>query len=247
MNFKPFTPVRKRLPKLDLFRPFYALGKRRRDRRDHDVFVTTQSTSINEHKLPPTARNEMLSVPARNPVRVRTSHRESPPACLALQTEDSTEEDVVVITTLNTFPFCCHEDLLTMSRDQLISVALTLNTKLPAALKIDVSHSSPDTRIRNSIEFIVGLRSANVPPAPTKAVRLLPNSGLSGNLNINDRSPPTSPLARRNRRSRSDVYASLVGSPPRLAKLVEEDEDAMLIDDRPAKRRRVSAVPSTNN
>ncbi|KAI0699775.1 hypothetical protein C8T65DRAFT_535018, partial [Cerioporus squamosus] len=75
-------------------------------------------------------------------------------ACVALQNEDLSE-DAVVITSLNVIPFCCHADLVTMSRTQLLSVAATLNAKLPAAMQIDTSPSRPDTWIRNSIEVLV--------------------------------------------------------------------------------------------
>jgi hypothetical protein len=220
MNLKPFTPVRKLFLNLELFKPSNVLGKRR-DRRDHDSGTENEQLS--------STGNETTTAPRRELVRVQASQR---PACLALQNEDHTE-DVVVITTLNNIPFCCHEDLLTMSREQLLSAALTLNARLPAALKIDVSHRSPDALIRNSIELIVGLRS-EVPPAP-KAVKMHSDSGLY-RMGIN-RSPPSSPLAMRTR-SR-DLCVSLEG--PRLARLDEEDEDSMLVD-RPAKRRRDSVI-----
>ncbi len=108
----------------------------------------------------------------------------------------------IVITTLDTVPFCCHEDLLTMSRSQLVQVATTLNARLPALLRIDTSLNRSDSFIRNSIEVIVGLRR-DVPPAP-KAVkmrsgelRIDDDRGISGNC-----SPPTSPLARLSARER---------------------------------------------
>ncbi|KAJ7197282.1 hypothetical protein GGX14DRAFT_341954, partial [Mycena pura] len=75
-------------------------------------------------------------------------------ACMALQNEDLAE-GVVVITALSTLPFCCHEDLLTMSRAALVGVAESLNTKLPVALRISVSRTRTDVAIRNEIEFIV--------------------------------------------------------------------------------------------
>ncbi|KAJ7093097.1 hypothetical protein C8R44DRAFT_584402, partial [Mycena epipterygia] len=75
-------------------------------------------------------------------------------ACMALQNDDPTE-DAVVITALSTLPFCCHEDLLTMSRSALIGVAESLNTKLPAVLNISVSRTRTNAAIRNEIEFVV--------------------------------------------------------------------------------------------
>ncbi|PBK64803.1 hypothetical protein ARMSODRAFT_866600, partial [Armillaria solidipes] len=76
------------------------------------------------------------------------------PGSIALQNEDACE-DAIVITTLDTVPFCCHEDLLTMSRSQLVQVATTLNARLPAVLRINTSLNRSDSFIRNSIEVIV--------------------------------------------------------------------------------------------
>ncbi|KAI8973115.1 hypothetical protein BD414DRAFT_386045, partial [Trametes punicea] len=76
------------------------------------------------------------------------------PACIALQNEDA-DEDAIVITALNVVPFCCHADLVTMNRSQLLAVANTLNAKLPRAMQIDTSASRSDAFIRNSVELLV--------------------------------------------------------------------------------------------
>ncbi|OSC98866.1 hypothetical protein PYCCODRAFT_1337756, partial [Trametes coccinea BRFM310] len=76
------------------------------------------------------------------------------PACIALQNED-TDEDAIVITALNAVPFCCHADLVTMNRAQLLRVADALNAKLPLAMQIDTSASRSDAFIRNSVELLV--------------------------------------------------------------------------------------------
>ncbi|OCH91776.1 hypothetical protein OBBRIDRAFT_694213, partial [Obba rivulosa] len=73
---------------------------------------------------------------------------------VALQNEDE-DEDAVVITALNVIPFCCHADLVAMPRAALLGVAHTLNAKLPAALRIDVSPPCSDTAIRHAIERLV--------------------------------------------------------------------------------------------
>ncbi|KAI0077480.1 hypothetical protein K474DRAFT_1556026, partial [Panus rudis PR-1116 ss-1] len=76
--------------------------------------------------------------------------------CVALQNSDpDIDSDVVIITALSTIPFCCHADLITMTRDQLVVVADTFNTKLPLALKIDTGAERCDAFIRNSIELLV--------------------------------------------------------------------------------------------
>ncbi|KAI0328778.1 hypothetical protein GY45DRAFT_1212687, partial [Cubamyces sp. BRFM 1775] len=76
------------------------------------------------------------------------------PACIALQNEDA-DEDAIVITALNVVPFCCHADLVTMNRAQLLAVAETLNAKLPLAMQIDIARARTDAFIRNSIELLV--------------------------------------------------------------------------------------------
>ncbi|KAJ7231469.1 hypothetical protein B0H12DRAFT_974893, partial [Mycena haematopus] len=73
---------------------------------------------------------------------------------MALQIDDLAE-DAVVITALSTLPFCCHEDLLTMTRPALVAVAESLNAKLPGVLRISVSRTRTDTIIRQEIEFVV--------------------------------------------------------------------------------------------
>lgn len=203
----PFTPVRKLFLRLDLFKPS-SVALEENDNSEHDPVVDT--------------------APAQS--EIKHPHTVTTPGSIALQNEDASE-DAIVITTLDTVPFCCHEDLLTMSRSQLVQVATTLNARLPALLRIDTSLNRSDSFIRNSIEVIVGLRR-DVPPAP-KAVRMRSGElridddrGISGNC-----SPPTSPLARLSARGT-----------PRLTRLDEEDEEEK---DRPTKRRRVTCGPTT--
>ncbi|KZT06679.1 uncharacterized protein LAESUDRAFT_608538, partial [Laetiporus sulphureus 93-53] len=76
------------------------------------------------------------------------------PACVALQNEDH-DEDAIIITALASVPFCCHADLLTMTRTELLSVAHTLNAKLPRLLQIDVAPARSDASIRCAIERLV--------------------------------------------------------------------------------------------
>lgn len=81
------------------------------------------------------------------------------PARVAFQNLD-TAEDAVVITALDAAPFCCHEELVMMSRAQLVAVAQVLNEKLPAAMALDVGPGCPTNCIRSAIELIVGIPSA---------------------------------------------------------------------------------------
>ena len=126
---------------------------------------------------------------------------------VAIQNEDTTE-DAIVVTSLEKIPFCCHADLLLMNSEQLLTAASVLNERLPAALRIDMDRS--DSYIRNTIEFIVGLRN-DPPDAPVKPAtpsrRFIPSS-------------PVSPLAKRGR----SQHSLLVASPSPLGDVTEEEE-----------------------
>jgi len=126
---------------------------------------------------------------------------------IAIQNEDAAE-DAIVVTSLDKIPFCCHADLLLMNREQLLVAASVLNERLPVTLQIDTDRS--DFYIRNSIEFVVGLRN-NQPDTPTKPTtpsrHFVPSS-------------PISPLAKRSR----SQYSQLVASPSPLCDVTEEEE-----------------------
>jgi len=230
----PFTPTVRRFL-ADVFKPstLRTLGKRGRGQNYHG-----------EH---PSQGHLQFPGPAAGHL----------PNCVALQNDDM-DEDAVVITALNIVPFCCHADLLTMTRDDLVRVADILNLKLPQAMQIDTSAPRSDVFIRNSIELLVGIRRT-VPPAPK------PNRSMNfvvvasprhdGGA-VDDKVPPSpaSPLA--NRSNKLHTF-SFVHSPP-LAALDEEDEDKEMEEfgvvepERPLKKRRriihdsgsVNATPS---
>ncbi|KAI6040490.1 hypothetical protein EDC04DRAFT_2509074, partial [Pisolithus marmoratus] len=54
---------------------------------------------------------------------------------VVLQTYSASTEGIV-LTTLPTAPFCCHEDLLTMPREKLEDVVRALNERLPRRMQI---------------------------------------------------------------------------------------------------------------
>ena len=152
---------------------------------------------------------------------------------VAIQNEDATE-DAVVITSLDNVPFCCHADLLLMNREQLLAAASVLNERLPAALQIDTDRS--ESYIRNSVEFIVGIRS-EPPDAPVKPAtpsrKFVPSS-------------PISPLAKRGHSHNSQlaVSSSLLGDVTEE----EEPEGSHIITPhqpckRPLKRRKLIRGP----
>ncbi|KAI6128664.1 hypothetical protein EDD16DRAFT_74733 [Pisolithus croceorrhizus] len=88
----------------------------------------------------------------------------------------STSTEGIVLTALPTAPFCCHEDLLTMSRERLEDVVRALNEKLPRRMRIggaveggdvwvgddedikDGIAGMSDAEIRKKIEVLVGVR-----------------------------------------------------------------------------------------
>jgi len=152
---------------------------------------------------------------------------------VTIQNEDATE-DAIVVTSLDKIPFCCHADLILMNREQLLMAASVLNERLPAVLQIDTDRS--DSYIRNSIEFIVGLRN-NPPDAPTKPATPSRNFVPSS---------PISPLAKHGRSRNSQ----LVASPSPLGVVTEEEElDGYPIAvphrpcERPLKRRKLVQGP----
>ncbi|KAK7062694.1 hypothetical protein VNI00_000182 [Paramarasmius palmivorus] len=250
--FNPFTPIRKLLRSKRPCNTSYALGKRRRDsgRRNNspkDPIVPTPPSS----PLNAAGASQLTSYPSQH-VHHPPYDAPNPQARVALQNEDD-EEDAVVITTLDTLPFCCHEDLITMSRHQLIVVAYSLNAKLPAILQIDISDRSSDRFIRNSIEVLVGIRKGALmsPPFAPKADRSRDRSvSFSGFSGVEDEKEDDeddiqqlnmlwnmSPLAKRGKRTCSSPF----GTPrSKLARLIEEEEEDMMGDIRQVKRRRLS-------
>jgi hypothetical protein len=126
---------------------------------------------------------------------------------VAIQNED-VQEDAVVVTSLDKLPFCCHADLILMNREQLLIAASVLNERLPTALQIDTDRS--ESYIRNSIEFVVGLRT-DPPDAPAKPTtpsrKFVPSS-------------PISPLAKRSRSQTSQLFTT----PSPLGDVTEEEE-----------------------
>ncbi|PCH37155.1 hypothetical protein WOLCODRAFT_140744 [Wolfiporia cocos MD-104 SS10] len=164
--------------------------------------------------------NASPQIPQPPPQTSRTAEK---PACIALQNEDR-DEDAIVITALNVIPFCCHADLLMMSRAELLAVATTLNAKLPQVMHIDVGPVRSDTYIRNAIELLVGLRHETPnTPLPVKSISMYaPGRMLQS---------PDSPLETRDRSAISAAEPVLKGLKESLDEEAEEPE-------RPQKKRR---------
>ena len=249
----PFTPMRRFFLKLELLKPIVALGKRVRDQ-PHDA-----ADSISEH-LPERKSSQgsssFITTTTTESRNAATSQgldqkpREGTTARVALQQHDQ-PLDAIVITTLPSYPFCCHEDLLMMSRSQLVEAAVLLNSRLPACSQIELADGVPDAHIRHSIETLVGI-VPDMPPAP-KAIKsrsFLDNREMLDLLADPEQdtvpSPPTSPLSMRVSR-RQEKALPVIMSPPRLLeRLEEEDENEFFTMKRPLKKRKVSRSASTS-
>lgn len=179
----------------------------------------------------------------------RTSHSHPAPqtrsqrARLAIQQHDQ-PFDAIVISTLPSYPFCCHEDLLTMSRAQLIGVAQLLNSRVPPVTRLKVGEDVSDADIRAWVEVLVGIKLA-VPGAP-KAVRCRPpvtnGEEDKGTFDFDAHvdampSPPTSPLSMRISR-RQEKTLPLLSSPPRLLECLDEADEEIFTSKPPLKRRK---------
>lgn len=153
----------------------------------------------------------------------------------ALQTHDG---DAVVITTLENIPFCCPNDLCFMPRQELASVAMTLNGKLPNALLIDIGSSKSDHEIRNEIESILGI-SRSVPKAPEHPIRRSQSLDCRPSRYFHPPESPPSPLAGRSKRlSCGTPYSS---RSPGLESLTEADEETEPDNILPSKKRCTSS------
>ena len=154
-------------------------------------------------------------------------------ACLALQNIDSTlDDDAVIITALECVPFNSHEDLLMMSREELVQVAQTLNDKLPRALSIDTGDERPLSFIRNAIEVLVGIRP-EVPAAPmrigTMKIPERENPRFFGEFSFEEQLEEMESLSPLSMRAKSGNWSThlheMLRGPQRLEPLQEVSEE----------------------
>lgn len=223
-----FTPVKRLFIRLEAGR---ALGKRRR------------GEDIETQDLGPKKRKGVTGATSRNPVATKHAHGSAHASLtgaprIALQHEDCSE-DAIVITALDKIPFCCHEDLLTMSREKLQEVAASLNAKLPESMRIDVAPLRTDREIRKDIEVAVGI-TKNVPGAPKANKRRANATPTRNDKHAESVTPLSSPLA-----SRSRIYGVYTPSPG-LGRLDEADEEDFS-QERQSKRRKVAATNTFGN
>jgi hypothetical protein len=173
------------------------------------------------------------------------------PNCVALQNEDD-DKDAVIITALNSIPFCCHADLLIMSRVELIQTATTMNAKLPKVLQIDVSGSRTNNFIRHSIELLVGIRTDALPASKRSRSLSLNTFDFDATYECSSSNAstflPFSPISPFAYCHRSNILRDPPVDPGMLDSLQERDEDS-LGPNRPSKRGRtgvttLSATPT---
>lgn len=220
-----FTPVKR----LFIRR---ALGKRRR------------GDAIETQDLQPKKRKDTREKTSRNSVATRHTRGSAVPstpgtAQIALQHEDDSE-DAIVITALDRIPFCCHEDLLTMSREKLEEVAASLNDRLPASMRIGVTPPRTDREIRKDIEGVVGI-TRNVPGAPKANKRKITATPTQSDKQAELITPFSSPLANKSR-----IYGVYTPSPG-LGRLDEADEEEDYSQERQSKRRKVATTSILKN
>lgn len=116
------------------------------------------------------ARSESSPTQTRNP-RAHTSsaidhystHCPNAPGRLrraevAIQQYDAVH-DAIVISTLPCYPFCCHQDLLTMSRPRLLQTAYLFNACLPFSARFTDVEAWSEGKIRRCVERLVGIVS----------------------------------------------------------------------------------------
>ena len=227
----PFTPIRRFFVGLKLSKPIRALGKRVRAAEKppaKNMLEQKRSRWIGYPLLGSisfAAATKAFKAPFVKDLMPQQNQHGRPR--IALQQYDQTL-DAIVITTLPSYPFCCHEDLLTMPRSRLVQAALLLNSRLPICSPIELADSIPDAHIRHSIERLVGI-VPEIPgtPKPIKSRRIekmdITEIDLLGNLKQDTLpTPPTSPLSTRvsrRRRKSLSVMSSL------LERLEEEDEN----------------------
>ena len=244
----PFTPMRRFLFKLELLNPIAALGKRARDQ-SHVADISEEHLQGKKTSLASSSYITTTEPGTVPPIFVKDQgHQQTRQgmARIALQQHDQ-PLDAIVITTLPSYPFCCHEDLLTMSRTQLVEVAAMLNSRLPAFSQIEFADGIPDAHIRYSIETLVGI-VPDMPGAP-KAIKSRPFERMDIDL-LGDPeqdilpSPPTSPLSMRVTRRQEKAFPVMMNPPHFLERLEEEDEQDFFTMKRLLKKKRKTSRPT---
>src|SRR6266545_884003 len=168
----PVTPVRKLLRNLPSFwrSPDGSIAKRVRrrpprspteyDKPELPLFRKRVSAVSLPHTPPDERELDDVRHPDTDPPNTTKSSSQDElrgkRARLAIQQHDE-NYDAVIVTTLPEFPFCCHEDLLTMSHSRLLRVADLFNSRLPSPTRIPCTEDATDADIRHSIEKLVGI------------------------------------------------------------------------------------------
>ena len=240
----------RRFFKLEFLKPIVTFGKRVRDQsyvadKPEHVLEQKSSRSIDFPLLGSSSLVVTTAPTNATFVKDLVVQQRQGLARVALQQYDQSL-DAIVITTLPCYPFCCHEDLLMMSRSRLVQATSLLNSRLPVCSQIELADSIPDAHIRQSIERLVGIvpDMLGAPKAIKKKSRRFERKdtsevGLNGDLEQNTLpTPPASPLSMRVSR-RQEKALPVMSSPPRLLeRLEEEDENNFFTMNRPLKKKR---------
>jgi len=221
----PVTPIRKLLCRLPSLR-------RKRSLRTSSSRSVAEGDALTTPTWPPLGRS-FSNLDAYTSTHIHCSNSLAQPkrAQLAIQQYDRVH-DAIVVSTLPYYPFCCHQDLLAMTRPRLLQTAYLFNSCLSFNNRFTDLEVSSDANIRLRIEGLVG-----IVPGPIDEIKAISNSFEQCELDMAI-TPPSSPLAmypsRRNGMLRSP--------PPRLLDvLVEEDERDFSSYRRTVKKRKVDS------
>ena len=264
----PVTPVRKLLRKLPSFRRKSdgPIAKRVRRRPPHSPSENDKSRlplfrkSVSTISLPHTPSDARKLDDVRRPVTdprdpntIKSGELRGKRARLAIQQHDE-NYDAVIVTTLPEFPFCCHEDLLTMSHSRLLRVADLFNSRLPSPTRIPHTEDATDADIRRSIEKLVGITPISqgelVQSTNTQDLQTTSNS-TEDSQRMWISSPPSSPLAMHvSRKLNRDISWTrpLSNAHQMLDVLHEEDETEVVSLRRTRKKQKLDmnqAVPTS--
>jgi hypothetical protein len=234
------TPIRKLLRRLpSLRRKRSSRTKSSRSVTEVDVRMTPAWSEFSPTRRQSLSYGHLSARPSSTRLDQPESHCSNPLtrlkwAKLAIQQYDQVC-DAIVVSTLPCYPFCCHRDLLTMSRPRLLQAAYLFNSCLPFCARFTDLEVSSDAHIRRRIEQLVGIVSGPTGDRDPSESDIQAISDCLEQCELDEAiSPPSSPSATYPSRG-SGVF-----SPHRtLDVVVEEDEREFSSYRRTVKKRKV--------
>jgi hypothetical protein len=218
----PVTPIRKLLSRL----PSLRRTRSRRTSSNRTVIESNAPTALTWSEFPTTpflngilvARTSATDKDIVPETHCSTGLTQPKRAQLAIQQYDRVH-DAIVVSTLPYYPFCCHQDLIAMTRSRLLQTAYLFNSCLPFSGRFTDLEVSSDAYIRRRIEELVGIvpRPAdNIHHRHENNVKAISDLIKHCESDMATPTPTSSPLA--------SYPSRMLGSPRFLDVLVEEDE-----------------------